>query len=85
MRALHPGQGRSAGDSGDVANVNAARFFTVGQLARRWSISPRSIGRMITAGQLPAVKLGPDRGALRIPVESVERVEHERSTESCAS
>ncbi len=36
-------------DSWNVAYATAARFFTVGELADRWVISLRSIGRMIAA------------------------------------
>ncbi len=42
-------------------------FYTVAELARRWSLSEMTITRMIAAGQIESVKIGRAR---RIPREA---------------
>ncbi len=42
-------------------------FYTVAELARRWSLSEMTITRMIKTGQLDSVKIGRAR---RIPREA---------------
>lgn len=49
------------------------RLFKISSVAKRWDMSKKTIGRMIHANKLQAVRT--DTGQLRITVEEVERYE----------
>ena len=57
----------------------AAAAFSVSQLARRWSVSERSIRREIDAGRLRHFKV---QSLIRVLVEEVERFEAGGTDES---
>jgi hypothetical protein len=55
--------------------------FSVGQLARRWGISPKRVRELVAGGHLPGCFTIPSAGrygtAVRIPLDTVLRVETE--------
>ena len=57
----------------------AATVFSVAQLAKRWSVSERSIRREIDAGRLRCFKV---QSLIRVLVEEVERFEAGSTDES---
>ena len=56
-------------------NEHAVRLLTISDAARTLAISKGQIYRLVAAGAIRAVKVGPQ--ATRIPVEDVERVARE--------
>jgi excisionase family DNA binding protein len=53
--------------------IDARRFISVPELARRWGVSLAHAYRLVERGELPVMRCG---AALRIPITAVEA--HER-------
>ena len=50
----------------------ATEFLTVSEVARRLRVHEATIYRKVSAGEIPALRLG-ERGPLRIPADEFER------------
>ncbi len=56
---------------GDAANLAAARFMTVTEVAQMMRVSRMTVYRMIHAGELPAVRFG---RSYRVPESAVGEI-----------
>lgn len=59
-----------------VVETEAAAFYTVAQLAVRWSICERQVHRFIDSGDLTATRFG---RSVRVSAAEVERFEFSRA------
>lgn len=51
--------------------VDSAQLFRVRALAEMWQVSPATVYRLVESGQLPALRFGKGKGALRVTGEAV--------------
>lgn len=62
-----------------MAKIEDPQFLTLEVVAARWGKHPRSVRRMITEGDLAAVRIG---GSIRIELAEVQRAETAHPVES---
>lgn len=55
--------------------VEDTRMYRVSEVAAYFTVSASTIYRAIQSGQLDAVKVGPGRGAMRVPAHAVRAYE----------
>lgn len=49
------------------------RLLSVREVADLWSVTPQTVYSLIRKGHLRAVRLGPDKGGIRVPLVEVRR------------
>lgn len=51
--------------------VEGTRLYRVKDIAEMWSVSAATVYRLVESGQLPALRFGTGKGALRVPGAAV--------------
>jgi len=55
--------------------VESTQMYRVKDIAGRWDVSPATVYRLVESGQLPALRFGTGKGALRVTSEALAAYE----------